>query len=554
MADNNMFKEVNDNCESNMLEEQLGEIESLSPTNNKFIEKSKQDKHEKYAKGDNCNNRVKAHKTRELEDLDKSQILPARLRSDSGRVYSTGMIIESSGQPPLRGSFGALPSVNEVESEIASELDNLTMEKPCSDSACCKNTAKIVNLITKLQQSVDEIKNTNSNQANYTASISQSLRDVEEKVDEHGEDMASLKRELKEYRFQLKLVSNVVIRQDQQIAVLNKKLNDAQQREMYPNIVITGILESTVENPLQKFNQFVAQNLQIQELIPAHRAYRLGMGPNRPLLVKLRDPLTYKPKIYAQVTKLKGQKNSQGGSFFVSDHLPDEYNETRRRANDLFSENRRKDPATKVTMSIKKGRLLINEKPYAKAVTSPKPRDILYPDDKQLDLADEIDMVKGYEQTVKSSRFISYAAAIKDHNDIQAAYTKVRMKFADATHVSCAYRIPGHESYNLQDYVDDGEFGVGRAMLNVLKDEGTSNVVVFLIRYYGGIHLGPQRFEIFRDAAKEALKALRIRIEQHKQEEIKEKKREEQRQKELGSGWAQSEPQQESWEQDKKKD
>lgn len=526
-----------------------GEIETLSPTNNR--NSTKKDLNEKTHKIDAT--RVKASKSREMGDLEKNEILPSRLRSISGRVYSTGMVIDSPAQSTVQiETVTTLPSVSE-DSELAEEIEQLTMQKPCSDSECCKNTAKIVNLITKLQQSVDDIKETNSRQTNFTAGISQGLREVEDKVEDNQNDILALKRELKEYRFQLKLVSNVVIRQDQQISVLNRKLNDAQQREMFSNIVITGIPESANENVLQKFNHFVSDNLHIPELIPAHRAYRIGTGDNRPILVELRDPLNYKPKIYAQVTKLKGQRNAHGGGYFVSDHLPEEYNENRRRQNELFAENKKKDPAKKVNMSIKRGRLLIDDQEYEKKIQPPKPRDILYPDEKLFDLADEIDMVKGYDQIHNKSRFIAYAAAIKDYKDVEAAYSKVRMKFADATHVTCAYRIPGDETYNLQDYADDGEIGAGRTLLGTLKQEATLNVVVFLIRYYGGHHLGSQRFQVFRDAAKGALKALRARIDQYKKEEAEQKAQEEKRQKELGSGWeVPAPPQEEDWSSAKK--
>lgn len=498
-------------------------------------------------------------KCREMDDLDANQILPSRLRSISGRVYSTGMVIETPATSASTIQQDTLPEEGEncdsqSLEEISTELAEINMQKPCSDGQCCKNTAKIVNLITKLQQSVDEIKVTNNRQSNFTASVSQHVREIEEKADENTNEIGELRRELKESKFQIKLISNVIIKQDQQIATLSKKLNDAQQREMFSNIVISGIPESSPENTLQKFNKFVAENLQVQELIPAHRAYRIGTGTVRPLLVELRDPLTYKPKIYAHVSKLKGQKNAQGASYFVSDHLPDEYNEQRRRMNELYSQNRKRDPSKKANMTMKRGRLLIDEEPYKKAVVPPTPRDILYPNEAQFDLADEIDMVKGKEENEGNSRFIAYAAAVKDLDDIRAAYIKVRMKFADATHIVCAYRIPGDQEHMLQDYADDGENGAGRALLGVLKDEGLMNAVIFMIRYYGGRNLGSARFDLFRKVAVSSVQALRIRLEKQKEEEAAEAAAEIKRQQQLGSGWPTPPPPSEDWSKDIKAD
>lgn len=514
------------------------QVESLSPTNNKLKKEEKKDKSNKMDK-------VKTSKNQELGDLEKNEILPSRLRSVSGRVYSSGMVIETPTQ-----AVTELAVLNEEPKQItSSEIEDLTgevaainMQRTCSDSECCKNTTKIVSLITKLQKSVDEIKENNTRQNNYTTSISNDVREIEDKVDENVNEISAIKKELIDYRFQLRLVENVVAKQDQQIQFLNKKINDMQQREMFPNIIITGIPESDKENPIQKFNRFVSENLKIQELIPAHRAYRLGNGNQRPLLVELRDPLTYKPRIYANVSNLKGQRNSQGGMFFVSDHLPDEYNEIRRRSNEIFSENKKKDHSVKANMSVKRGRLLIDNKPYEKAVRPPGPKDIFRPDDAQMDLADEIDMVKGKPEAHARSTFVAYATAVKDYEDIQAAYTKVRTKFADATHVVCSWRLPGNDSHNLQDFVDDGEYGAGRAVLGVMKEECIMNAVIFMIRHHGGQNIGAIRYEIFKKVARSSIQALRRKIELQKEKEKAEKAAEEERQKQLGAGWPTPEP------------
>lgn len=179
-------------------------------------------------------------------------------------------------------------------------------------------------------------------------------------------------------------------------------------------------------------------------------------------------------------------------------------------------------------MSAKRGRLFVEEKLYEKAIHPPTPQEIMKPDDSLRKLADEIDMVRGKDNNTSQSKFIAYAAAVQDLQDIQAAYTKVRIKYADATHVVCAYRLNGKEVHNMQDYADDGEFGAGRTILNLLKSERIMNVVVFLIRYYGGKNLGPIRFDIFREVAMSSIDNLRKRVEEMKQLQQEEQKQKEQ--------------------------
>lgn len=187
---------------------------------------------------------------------------------------------------------------------------------------------------------------------------------------------------------------------------------------------------------------------------------------------------------------------------------------------------------------------MIDGKQYEKQVSAPKPADIFYPDEKQMDLADEIDMVRGKDEELYKSTFVAYAVAVQDHQDITAAYTKVRMKFAQASHVVCAYRLQGESTPNMQDYVDDGEYGAGRAILSILKEEKLMNVVVFMIRQYGGQNLGSARFELFKKVARSATEALRVRIEElknnQKEAEAQEKQRLEEQKNAFPQAWTEN--------------
>lgn len=246
------------------------------------------------------------------------------------------------------------------------------------------------------------------------------------------------------------------------------------------------------------------------------------------MIAELRDPATFKPRIYKNAGKLKNKFNAKGGRYFISDHLPEEYNEARRRVNDIIADNKKKLTAEQLKMSAKKGRLFIEEKMYEKVIHAPTPSELMKPDEKLYKLAEEIDMVRGKDDTTKNSKFIAYAAAVHDTTDVQAAYIKVRMKFADATHVVCAFRLRGSHTPTLQDYVDDGEFGAGRVMLNVLKEEKLMNIVIFLIRYHGGTNLRVLRFDKFKEVSQSAISNLRKRAEEIQEQERKKAEQREQ--------------------------
>lgn len=83
-----------------------------------------------------------------------------------------------------------------------------------------------------------------------SASNAENIRRIEDQAQENTAEIKALDEEMTDYKFQLRLLTNIVIRQDQQIASLTQKINDAQQREMYPNLVISGIVEEPNEKPI----------------------------------------------------------------------------------------------------------------------------------------------------------------------------------------------------------------------------------------------------------------------------------------------------------------
>jgi hypothetical protein len=78
-------------------------------------------------------------------------------------------------------------------------------------------------------------------------------------------------------------------------------------------------------------------------------------------------------------------------------------------------------------------------------------------------------------------------------------------KAARATHNMTAWRIRGTNDTSYQDCDDDGETAAGGRMLHLMQLMDVWNVMVVVTRWYGGIHLGPDRFRLINTAAREAL-------------------------------------------------
>ena len=75
-------------------------------------------------------------------------------------------------------------------------------------------------------------------------------------------------------------------------------------------------------------------------------------------------------------------------------------------------------------------------------------------------------------------------------------------KIARATHNIWAYRAG-----SVADNDDDGETAAGRLLAELLAMTGAVNVLCVVTRWYGGIHLGPDRFRHINNVARTLLVA-----------------------------------------------
>ena len=110
--------------------------------------------------------------------------------------------------------------------------------------------------------------------------------------------------------------------------------------------------------------------------------------------------------------------------------------------------------------------------------------------------------------TEKKSVFVARAASVSSVEEAKAflAYLlQFDKKVAKATHNMSAWRIRGDNSIQYQDCDDDGETAAGSRLLHLLELMGIWNVMVVVTRWYGGVHLGPDRFRIINQTARDAL-------------------------------------------------
>ena len=111
----------------------------------------------------------------------------------------------------------------------------------------------------------------------------------------------------------------------------------------------------------------------------------------------------------------------------------------------------------------------------------------------------------------KGSKFIAYAYPIKLEADVKEIITKLRAEHPKARHFCWALRLgPDRNAFKLND---DGEPSgtAGRPILNSLLSADVTNILVVVVRYFGGTLLGvPGLINAYKTATTEALNANQI--------------------------------------------
>lgn len=112
---------------------------------------------------------------------------------------------------------------------------------------------------------------------------------------------------------------------------------------------------------------------------------------------------------------------------------------------------------------------------------------------------------EGY-YTEKRSKFYAFAHHVETVDEVKEIVSMYRKKYYDARHVCWAYML-GHERIEFRAN-DDGEPSstAGKPILGQINSAELTNILVVVIRYYGGVNLGTGGLIVaYRTAAADAI-------------------------------------------------
>lgn len=135
-------------------------------------------------------------------------------------------------------------------------------------------------------------------------------------------------------------------------------------------------------------------------------------------------------------------------------------------------------------------------------------------------MADFFKTLKAVSQGIyreKMSRFLAFAEPVATADDARAVIKRYQNQYHDARHVCWAYMIGTAREEFLSS--DNGEPSgtAGKPILGQINSFGLTNVVIVVVRYFGGIKLGTSGLIVaYREAARLAIEAGEI-LECHEQ-------------------------------------
>ncbi len=106
----------------------------------------------------------------------------------------------------------------------------------------------------------------------------------------------------------------------------------------------------------------------------------------------------------------------------------------------------------------------------------------------------------------KGSKFLAYALPVNAETEIREILQEYRKKYYDARHICYAYTLG--KDRNIYNSSDAGEppHTAGDPILHEIRASGFTNILVIVVRYFGGVKLGKSGLiTAYREAARDCL-------------------------------------------------
>ena len=338
----------------------------------------------------------------------------------------------------------------------------------------------------------------------YTDNILQQAKQAAEEtsakcvIDEHcREEIDKVNSELKHCQLKNEFLADICNGLSVEIADLNQKVENMELNVSKRSIMLAGwrLKNAKKDDAIMELENFFDQKLNAAVVIDDY--FYLGQS------IVVEFQCTADKRL---VMRNKSSLKDSHPNVFINEYTPIQTAEKRKREKFIIKqlEEVGNSEGTEIKTEFTQAGLTVQGVPYRKQVQPPSPKELINLSLTELDKVLKIKMLKGKVIHKDGSKFLAYSAPASTHQEVREMYMKLKLTRPEARHVVCAYMLPGpiHVSH---DFHDDGEHGGGRTLLQFMEEKNMVNSAVFVIRKYGGVKLGPARFECYRQAVNSML-------------------------------------------------
>jgi uncharacterized YigZ family protein len=113
--------------------------------------------------------------------------------------------------------------------------------------------------------------------------------------------------------------------------------------------------------------------------------------------------------------------------------------------------------------------------------------------------------------TMQRSRFLAFAFPVATAEDAKIHVEALRKQYYDARHVCWAWMLGADRSLSRVNDDSEPSSTAGRPILGVINSNSLTDILIAVVRYFGGVKLGTSGLiEAYRTAAAEAIAAANI--------------------------------------------
>lgn len=405
-----------------------------------------------------------------------------------------------------------------LEQKIEHPKNGLTVQ-------LAKTQATVTDLYSDINGAVSGLK------VQMTKVTETAMANVEtiQKMQDNQKKMSALFDENKRLISELKIMQGLVQKTAQQTAVNSTQILDITRRGMEQNLIIQGIdnrieLEDPKKDPpffkpnerckyaaLDFFKEIMNISLSIEDIWKAHRVGAHKQGKVRPMVIKL--SYSAKDLIMENIPSLKGKSNPTTNQvYFISEQSPEGVTEPKKQASNrtksLREVNDKKPKEQRDNIQVINDKVLVNGDICEPEVLPPQPSQLFLDPQAQ----GRVDVMQHQlceiePEYVRNSEFLALAAKVKTIQEVNDAYIAVAQRYPLADHIMMAYALKEGDQLKT-GFCDDKEYGAGHRIKKIIFEQKAKDTAVFVLRKYGGIHLGFGRFAVIQSMAKKAITSL----------------------------------------------